>query len=69
MADSEIPVSVSRMMETRLKEAGVEVEFIEVEDEPHSFARMMKKGSKTWDRQREGFDWLQRIVERSRGQN
>ena len=64
-ADTMIPMRLSREFEERLKDNGVEVEFFEVEGEPHTFCGQMKKGSKTWNTQRKGFDFLERILQRS----
>jgi dipeptidyl aminopeptidase/acylaminoacyl peptidase len=61
--DTMIPMSLSQDLEKRLKEEGVEVEFIEVEGEGHTFAGKMEKGSKTWDTQRKGFDWLKKMLD------
>jgi acetyl esterase/lipase len=61
--DTMIPMSLSQDLEKRLKEEGVEVEFIEVEGEEHTFAGKMEKGSKTWDTQRKGFDWLEKMLD------
>ncbi|KAF2023906.1 alpha/beta-hydrolase [Setomelanomma holmii] len=64
-ADTMIPMSLSKELEARLKEEGVEVAFVEVEGEEHTFAGKMVKGSKTWETQRRGFDWLEGVVQRS----
>lgn len=64
-ADKMVLMRVSKELESRLLAQGVETEFIEVEGEPHTFAGSMKKGSKTWDTQRKGFDFLERIIARS----
>lgn len=61
-ADTMVPMHLSQAFEGLLKEKGVETEFIEVEDEPHTFLGKMVKGSKTWDTQRRGFDFLERIL-------
>ncbi|PCH06351.1 Alpha/beta hydrolase fold-3 [Penicillium occitanis (nom. inval.)] len=61
-ADTMVPMHLSQAFEGLLKEQGVETEFIEVEDEPHTFLGKMVKGSKTWDTQRRGFDFLERIL-------
>ena len=64
-ADVMIPTRLSHDMQARLKEKGVETEFFEVEGEGHTFAGKMVKGSKTWDTQRKGFDFLDQVLERS----
>ncbi|KAH7090699.1 Alpha/Beta hydrolase protein [Paraphoma chrysanthemicola] len=66
-ADSMIPMSLSKDLEKRMQEEGLEVTFIEVEGEEHTFAGKMQKGSRTWNTQRQGFDWLEKIVQRSSG--
>jgi len=45
-SDTMVPVSLSKDMEKRLKEEGVECEFIEVEGEEHTFAGKMEKGGR-----------------------
>lgn len=65
--DTMIPMSLSQHLCKRLKEEGVEVEFVEVEGQEHTFAGKMERGSKTWNTQRKGFEWLQMILERSYG--
>lgn len=64
-ADVMIPMRLSRDLEGKLRECGVETEFIEVADEPHTFCGKMVKGSKTWDMQRKGFDFLEKVIARS----
>ncbi|KAH7392514.1 Alpha/Beta hydrolase protein [Pyrenochaeta sp. MPI-SDFR-AT-0127] len=64
-ADTMIPMRLSKEFERALKETGAEVEFIEVEGEPHTFCGTMVKGSKTWATQRKGFDFLEKVVARS----
>ncbi|KAL6703585.1 hypothetical protein ACN47E_009530 [Coniothyrium glycines] len=64
-ADTMVPMRFSRELEAKLNEKGVRNEFIEVEGEPHTFCGKMEKGSKTWDTQRKGFDFLERIIKES----
>jgi acetyl esterase/lipase len=64
-ADTMIPMRLSKIFESKLREKGVEVEFIEIEGEPHTFCGKMEKGSRTWDTQRKGFDFLEKVLERS----
>lgn len=64
-ADTMIPMRLSKELEDVLEEKGVEVEFIQVEGEPHTFCGTMVKGSKTWNTQRKGFDFLEKVVVRS----
>ncbi|PVH79621.1 alpha/beta-hydrolase [Cadophora sp. DSE1049] len=64
-ADLMIPLYLSRNLEKKLIDAGIETEFHEVVGEPHTFAGKMVKGSPTWDAQRKGFDFLEKILQRS----
>ena len=64
-ADIMIPMYISRHLEARLKDKGIETEFFEVEGEPHTFVGKMVKGSQTWHTQRKGFDFLENVLERS----
>lgn len=57
--DTKVPILHSRVLFTELQKAGVECKFIEVPDEEHTFVGQMKKGSRTWEIQRAGFDWLE----------
>ena len=58
-ADKTIPMRLSKEFEGKLRRKGVQTAFFEVEGEPHTFVGKMVKGSKTWDTQRKGFDWLE----------
>jgi len=62
-ADEMVPIKMSEKMLERLRVEGVQCDMIIVPGEPHTFVGQMKKGSKTWDLQRKGFDWLQTIIE------
>lgn len=64
-ADTTIPMRLSKEFEVKLKEKGVKTAFFEVEGEPHTFVGKMVKGSKTWESQRRGFDWLEERLEES----
>jgi dipeptidyl aminopeptidase/acylaminoacyl peptidase len=64
-ADTTIPMRLSKDLEAKLKACGVTTKFVEVEGEPHTFVGKMVKGSKTWDTQREGFNWLEGVLEES----
>ncbi|KAJ5895601.1 hypothetical protein N7495_007292 [Penicillium taxi] len=64
MADTMVPIWLSRILLERLKAAGVESGMTEVPGEEHTFAAMMKVGSKTWWLQRKGFDFLERFIGR-----
>jgi acetyl esterase/lipase len=56
---------LSKAFEGALQAAGVEVEFFEVAGEGHTFCGKMQKESKTWETQRLGFDFLERVLQRS----
>lgn len=64
-ADFMVPMHLSQDFVTTLKESGVEAELIEVDSEPHTFLGKMVKGSSTWETQRKGFDFLEKIVQRT----
>jgi len=62
-ADEMVPLGMSKEMYKRLQHAGVQCNMVEVPGEPHTFVGKMVKGSHTWNLQREGFDFLQRLIE------
>lgn len=57
-----VPIELSRELFRRLSGAGVQCGMTEVPNEEHTFAAMMEVGSETWWLQREGFDFLERII-------
>jgi dipeptidyl aminopeptidase/acylaminoacyl peptidase len=61
-ADRMVPTELSRVLFRGLKDLGVECGMVEVPGEDHTFAMGMKVGSQTWEVQRRGFDWLERII-------
>lgn len=61
-ADTMVPIELSRELRRRLQDAGVRCGMTEVPDEEHTFAAMMKVGSRTWWLQREGFDFLESVI-------
>lgn len=63
--DFMIPIDISRNFEIRLREFKVETDFFEVEGEAHTFVGKMEKGSPTWYTQRQGFDFLEGVLDRS----
>lgn len=63
--DIMIPFELSEYLESQLRLADVETELIAVPGEPHTFAGPMVKDSPTWRTQREGFDFLERVLNRS----
>ncbi|KAI1863408.1 uncharacterized protein JN550_009519 [Neoarthrinium moseri] len=62
-ADTMVPISLSRDLYAALRKAGVKCGMTEVPDEEHTFAGTMKVGTRTWDLQREGFDFLESLIE------
>ncbi|KAJ5175632.1 uncharacterized protein N7482_001509 [Penicillium canariense] len=62
MADTMVPVELSRELFKRLQDAGVPCGMTEVPGEEHTFASMMKVGSQTWWLQRKGFDFLEGVI-------
>jgi Dipeptidyl aminopeptidases/acylaminoacyl-peptidases len=62
LADTMVPIDLSRGLFAKLKEEGVKCGMTEVPDEEHTFANMMKVGSRTWWLQREGFDFLEGFI-------
>lgn len=66
--DDMIPITLSKRMENKLKECGIETAFFEVEGEGHTFCGKMSVGTETWYSQRRGFDWLEGILKRRDGE-
>lgn len=64
LADTMVPIELSRVLFQRLKENGVPCGMTEVPGEEHTFAMKMEVGSKTWWLQREGFDFLEKYIGR-----
>ncbi|KAE8377470.1 alpha/beta-hydrolase [Aspergillus bertholletiae] len=62
--DRMVPIDLSRELVRVLEEKGVECEMVEVLGEDHTFAMGMQVGSRTWEIQRRGFDFLERIIGR-----
>ncbi|KAE8145838.1 Alpha/Beta hydrolase protein [Aspergillus avenaceus] len=62
--DSKVPVFLSYELLRVLRGYGVECEFVEVPGEDHTFAMGMQVGSRTWELQRMGFDFLERVITR-----
>lgn len=57
-----VSIEVSRELVRVLKEAGVKCGMVEVPGEGHTFAMAMEVGGRTWGLQREGFDFLERVI-------
>ncbi|EAW10927.1 uncharacterized protein ACLA_065610 [Aspergillus clavatus NRRL 1] len=62
--DRMVPIEMSRVLLGRLREGGVECGMTDVEGEDHTFAATMEVGSRTWEAQKEGFDFLERMIAR-----
>ncbi|KAF2668883.1 alpha/beta-hydrolase [Microthyrium microscopicum] len=63
-ADVSVPIHLSHALFKKLQDAGVESEMVEVEGAEHTFSMKMVKGDATWERQRLGFDFLEKIIAR-----
>lgn len=61
-ADTMVPISLSRKLLSALEGAGVPSGMVEVPGEEHTFAAKMQIGSRTWELQRQGFDFLQSLI-------
>ncbi|KAK6829218.1 hypothetical protein RU639_003603 [Aspergillus parasiticus] len=62
--DRMVPIYLSRELVKVLEAKGIECEMVEVPGEDHTFAMGMEVGSRTWEMQRRGFDFLERIINR-----
>ncbi|RDW61218.1 uncharacterized protein DSM5745_10716 [Aspergillus mulundensis] len=62
-SDRMVSVEVSRELYRVLRERGVRCGMVEVQGEDHTFALGMEVGSRTWRRQREGFEWLEGVIQ------
>ncbi|PLB49618.1 alpha/beta-hydrolase [Aspergillus steynii IBT 23096] len=63
-ADRMVPGFLSRELLGVLRAKGVECEMVDVEGEDHTFAMGMQVGSRTWEVQRKGFEFLERVIGR-----
>lgn len=64
--DVMVPVRLSRDLHAALVRNGVECGMEEVPGEGHTFAARMEVGSRTWQLQRKGFDFLEALVKKDR---
>ncbi|KAK3942148.1 Alpha/Beta hydrolase protein [Diplogelasinospora grovesii] len=62
--DKMVPIDLSRDLLEELKRKGVKCDMTEIPGEGHTFAARMKAGSRTWELQRLGFDFLESLIER-----
>lgn len=63
LEDGMVSIEVSRELLRVLRREGVECEMVEVPGEGDTFAMAMEVGSRTWGLQREGFDFLERVIQ------
>lgn len=61
-ADTMVPISVSRALFAELQKNYVICGMAEIPGEEHTFSVTMQVGSRTWDLQRQGFDFLQSLI-------
>lgn len=61
-ADDMVPLSLSRDLVGALRDSGIRCELLEVPDEGHTFAGKMHVGTRTYDLQRRGFDFLESLI-------
>ncbi|XHG09088.1 hypothetical protein AWENTII_012171 [Aspergillus wentii] len=64
LADTMVPIELSRVLLRVLREKGIECGMTEVPGEEHTFAAKMEVGSRTWELQRKGFDFLEEVIRR-----
>ncbi|KAF9886433.1 hypothetical protein FE257_011465 [Aspergillus nanangensis] len=64
-ADRMVSIEVSWKLLEVLRENEVECGMVEVPGEDHTFAMGMRVGSRTWELQRQGFDFLEEVISRS----
>jgi acetyl esterase/lipase len=62
--DVMVPIGLSRDLYLELERHGVECGMEEIPGEGHTFAAKMQVGSRTWELQRRGFDFLEGLVKR-----
>jgi acetyl esterase/lipase len=62
LADTMVPITLSRALLQELKKHNVHSQLLEIPDEEHTFAARMEVGSSTWDLQRQGFDFLRDLI-------
>jgi acetyl esterase/lipase len=62
-SDTMVFIEVSKNLLFALRDRGIRCGMREVPGEDHTFAARMKVGSRTWELQREGFDFLQSLIQ------
>ncbi|KAG2419780.1 hypothetical protein HFD88_004576 [Aspergillus terreus] len=60
--DRMVPIGLSRRLLEVLRGCGVRCGMVEVPGEDHTFAMGMEVGSRTWEVQRQGFDFLAEVI-------
>jgi acetyl esterase/lipase len=66
-SDTMVPLYLSKDLFGALQREGVESEIVEVPGEEHTFAGKMAKGGETWNKQRLGFDFVEKVLGRRMG--
>jgi acetyl esterase/lipase len=61
-ADTKVPIDLSRKLFRKLQEQGIPSGMLEVPNEEHTFAAQMVVGSRAWEIQRQGFDFLESLA-------
>lgn len=61
--DIMVPTTLSRDLLAKLQEYGVKCGMTEIPNEGHTFAARMRPGTQTWKLQRDGFDFLQGLIQ------
>ncbi|KAH7175083.1 Alpha/Beta hydrolase protein [Fusarium flagelliforme] len=62
LADTMVPISLSRALIQQLKKHNIQSQLLEIPDEEHTFAARMKVGSSTWNLQKQAFDFLRDLI-------
>lgn len=63
--DDMVPMSLSQALHHELIRNGVECKMQQVPGEGHTFAGSMEVGSRTWNLQRRGFDFLENLINKN----
>lgn len=61
--DKMVPLGLSKDLHLALSKHGVKCGMTEIPGEGHTFAARMKVGSQTWNLQRQGFDFLESLLQ------
>ncbi|KAF4985497.1 hypothetical protein FDECE_16518 [Fusarium decemcellulare] len=61
--DTKVPIHLSKKLFEILKKNNINCEMVEVPGEEHTFAAKMEVGSITWQLQRQGFDFLESLMQ------